>query len=87
MMRRVAIVLVVVLLLFLLLIAPVGVGVGMPGMPCPDCALTATSITCLVLLLGFATIVSAASSWRRVLTTRLVPSEDGQARVPERPPR
>ena len=86
MMRRVAIVL-VVLLLFLLLIVPVGMGVGMPGMPCPDCTLSAGPITCLALLLGFATIVSATSSWRRVLTTVLVPSGDGQARVPERPPR
>jgi hypothetical protein len=87
MMRRVAIVLVVVLLLFLLLIVPAGMGAGMPGMPCPDCALTAVPITCLVLLLGLAAIVSAASSWRRVLTTVAVPSGDGQGRVLERPPR
>jgi hypothetical protein len=86
-MRRDAIVLVVVLLLFLLLIVPVGMGVGMPRMPCPDCALSAGLITCLVLLLGFATIISAGSSWRRVATTVSVPPWDSQARVPERPPR
>ena len=86
-MRRVAIVLVVVLLFFLLLSVPVGMGGGMPGMPCPDCTLTAGPITCLVLLLGFATIVSAGSSWRRVAATVSVPSGDSQARVPERPPR
>ena len=86
-MRRVAIVLVVVLLLFLLLIVPVGMGIGMPGMPCPDCALTAGPITCLGLLLGLAVIVSAGSPWRRVVTTASVPLGDSQARIPERPPR
>lgn len=79
--------LVVVLLLFLLLIVPVGMGVGMPGMPCPDCALPAGPIMCLGLLLGFATIISAGSSWRRAGTLVPIPSGDGQARVPERPPR
>jgi len=87
MMRRVAIVLVVVPLVFLLLIVPAGMGVGMPGTPCPDCALSAVPITCLVLLLGFATIVSAGSSWRRVTTTLSVPPGDSQARVLERPPK
>lgn len=86
-MRRVAIVLVVVLLLFLLLIVPAGMGVGMPGMPCPDCALSAVPITCLVLLLGCATILSAGSSWRRLASTVPASSGDGRARVLERPPR
>ena len=85
-MRRVAVVLVVVLLL-LLLIVPVGMGIGMPGMPCPDCALSAGPIACFGLLLGLATIVSAGSPWRRVVTTASVPLGDSQARVPERPPR
>ena len=85
-MRRVAIVLVVVLLL-LLLIAPVGMGAGMHGMPCPDCALTTAPITCLMLVLGLATILFAGSSWRRVALAAPIPSGENQARIPERPPK
>jgi len=88
-MRRVAVVLVVVLLLLLLLLllVPVGMGVGMPGMPCPDCALSPGPIACLGLLLGIAVIVSGGSPWRRVVATPSAPLGDGQARIPERPPR
>lgn len=86
-MRRVAFALAVVLLLFLLLIVPVSMGAGMPGMPCPDCALSAGPITCLGLLIGLALIVSAGSPWRRVLATASISLGDGQARIPERPPR
>lgn len=86
-MRRVGIVLVVILVLLLLLIIPVSMGIGMPGMPCPDCSLSAGPIMCLVLLLGFATIISSGSSWRRIAIAPPVPSGDSQARVPERPPK
>jgi hypothetical protein len=86
-MRRAGIVLVVVLLVLLLVVVPVGMGAGMPGMPCPDCNLSGVPFMCLVLALGLATILSVASSLRRVIASLPVPPGDGNAGVLERPPK